>query len=260
MFTKESQIRDAIANEYNGRTEVVITGTKDRIDVLTDQYIIECKLTLDAHSIKGAIGQVNYYASFHPGKVRVIAGLRGSTPITETLYDYAIRNGVTVWFVDDMPEIMRYAQPTVNAAYAQTYDNARYTTQSYDAPAYAQPTAKQAYRANTANDWAEYEITTDFRENSAIATVKKYLSRGLAGFGAVTLGLFVIGMARSGAEIRANSATVAPYQYKYVGADNTLNAQDLEIIRLQNELIEKQQYQANQREIERLQNELDKLD
>jgi hypothetical protein len=61
----EEKISNRISKEENGKREVYMKNTSHRIDILTDEYIIEVKCF--SNRIK-AIGQVFYYLSDYPDK------------------------------------------------------------------------------------------------------------------------------------------------------------------------------------------------
>ena len=61
----EEIISDRIAKEENGKREVCMKNSAHRIDVLTDEYIIEVKCF--SNRIK-AIGQVYYYQTDYPDR------------------------------------------------------------------------------------------------------------------------------------------------------------------------------------------------
>lgn len=64
----EKEISDRIAKELDGKREACIDDGK-RIDILTDEYIIEVKK--DSKKLE-AIGQILYYSKFYPDKIKRI--------------------------------------------------------------------------------------------------------------------------------------------------------------------------------------------
>jgi hypothetical protein len=81
--------------------------TGEFVDIVTDEYVIECKLRLSRKEIDSAAGQLlGRYLPHFSGQQGVIAGL--SAPSGQSVAASLRRNGCLVWFLDEMPDLMEY--------------------------------------------------------------------------------------------------------------------------------------------------------
>ncbi|WP_027269391.1 hypothetical protein [Leptolyngbya sp. PCC 6406] len=81
--------------------------TGEFVDIVTNEYVIECKLRLSRKEIDSAAGQLlGRYLPHFFGRQGVIAGL--SAPSGQSVAASLRRNGYQVWFLDEMPDLMEY--------------------------------------------------------------------------------------------------------------------------------------------------------
>ncbi|MEO1208618.1 MAG: hypothetical protein AAFX78_03665 [Cyanobacteria bacterium J06638_20] len=113
-FKNEAELQEAIAawlNQRGHQSQREVKTGGGRVDILTSQHLIEVKPKLSRSAQFQALGQLQTYDKRFPRHQKVIAGLTPSS--ASSAYTTATRireDGVEVWFMDSMPEFVRFVK------------------------------------------------------------------------------------------------------------------------------------------------------
>jgi hypothetical protein len=126
-FNSERQLQECLADwlsTLGHHCTLEVSAGGGRIDILTQRYLIEVKLTLSRRTINEAAGQARPYEHDYPNHQVVIAGLTPSSGQEES-YNMAKRFrsiGLQVWYLDQMQQFVDFvAEQTYQPEPEQTY-------------------------------------------------------------------------------------------------------------------------------------------
>lgn len=100
-FKNELELQKSLANALRKKGHDVIrevSASNGRADIITNFYIIECKLVLTRESLLQALGQLRIYALDWPKHKQVICGCSAANDEKyKATYRDCIRLGVEIW-------------------------------------------------------------------------------------------------------------------------------------------------------------------
>lgn len=131
QFRDEYELQAAVADwledlGYSISLEVPAGG--GRVDILTDEHLIEIKPTLNRNSLYQAAGQLGTYKSEYPSHIPVIAGLTPSDENSSRNIAAILENtqNIEVWYLDDSQEFIDFILGEQVEDFSEDYAPANY--------------------------------------------------------------------------------------------------------------------------------------
>lgn len=112
-FNSERELQKFLAewlSTLGHRCDLEVPAGGGRIDILTQQYLIEVKLTLSRRNLNEAAGQVRTYEVDYPGHQVIIAGLTPSSGQEEScnMAGRLKSAGLDVWYLDQIHQFVDF--------------------------------------------------------------------------------------------------------------------------------------------------------